>query len=143
MNKGIGIMLLNISVALYLFATGILAFSEKKSAFSLRSYNEIRRAVTAIFKGDFAEVLIVIVAILAVAAGIFIIMKLFNISIPVMELCMIILAIVWLLFIIMIDIVYPLDKNSKITFIDWLRVFAPHVMVLSGIILSTERFGGR
>ena len=144
MNKGIGVLLMNIAVALYLFATGIVGLSgNNNKGFFRADSNEIRAAVNAIFKGDFANVLVIIISVLAIAAGIFIILKLFNVGIPNMELILIILAIVWLIFIVLIDIVAPLNARNKPGFIAWLLVFAPHLMVLSGIILSTDRFGGR
>jgi len=138
MNKSIGGFLLNIAVAIYLLATGILGLTGRK----FFPDGEIRRAVTSLFKGDFAEILIVILGVLAIAAGAFILMKFFGIVIPVTELILIILAIVWIVFIIMIDVVYPINKSRGVNFVDWMRSFGSHLMVLAGIILSTERFGG-
>jgi hypothetical protein len=136
MNKGIGGILLNFAVAIYLLATGILGLTGRKYF----PDGEIRRAVTALFKGNFAEILIVILAVVAIAAGSFILLKFFGISIPAIELLLIILAIVWVVFIIMIDIVYPLNHKGT-NFVDWLRSFGSHLMVLAGITLATERFG--
>jgi len=137
MSKGVGFLLLNFSVAIYLFATGILGLSGRK----FFADGEIRRAVTSLFKGDFAEIIIVILAVLAIAAGVFILFKFFGVSIAITEMLLIILAITWVVFIIMIDIVYPLNHKGT-NFADWLRSFGSHVMVLAGIILATERFGG-
>ena len=139
MNRSLGGILLSFSVAIYLLATGILGVSGRK----FFPDGEIRKAVTSIFKGDLAEILIVILAILAIAAGAFILMKFFGIVIPITELILVILAIVWIVFIIMIDIAHPLNSRVKTNFVDWLRNFGAHLMVLSGIILSTERFGGQ
>ena len=137
MNKSIGLILLNFAVAIYLLATGILGLTGRK----FFPDGEIRRAVTALFKGDLAEILIVILAILAIAAGGFILLKFFGINIPVTELLLVVLAIVLVVFIIMVDVVRPL--NSKGTnFLDWLRSLGSHLMALGGILLATERFGG-
>jgi len=138
MNKSIGLFLLNIAVGIYLLATGILGLTGRK----FFPDGEIRRAVTALFKGDFAEILIVVLSILAVAAGVFVLMKFFGIVIPITELMLVILAIVWVVFIIMIDIVYPLNHNRGVNFVDWLRGLGAHLMALGGIALATERFGG-
>ena len=136
MNKSIGFIVLNISVAIYLLATGILGLTGRK----FFPDGEIRRAVTSLFKGNIAETLIIILAILAIAAGVFILLKFFGIDIAINELILIILAIVWLVFIIMIDIVYPINKGAN--FLDWLRSIGSHLMVLGGIMFATERFGG-
>jgi hypothetical protein len=137
MSKGIAVVLLNFSVALYLFATGIIGITGRR----FLADGEIRRAVTSLFSGDFAEILIVILAVLALAAGVLILVKFFGISIAITELLLIILAVTWVVFILMIDIVYPLNQRG-INFIDWLGTIASHVIVLAGITLATERFGG-
>jgi sterol desaturase/sphingolipid hydroxylase (fatty acid hydroxylase superfamily) len=137
MSKGIGFMVLNFSVALYLFATGIIGITGRR----FFTDGEIRRAVTSFFSGDFADILVVILSVLAIAAGVFILIKFFGISVGITELLLIILAITWAVFILMIDIVYPLNHRG-FNFIDWLRSISSHGMVLAGITLATERFGG-
>ena len=136
MNKSIGLILLNLAVALYLLATGILGVSGRK----FFPDGEIRRGVTALFKGDLAEILITVLAVLCIVAGVFILLKFFGIGIPMTELILVILAIAWIVIIIMIDVVYPLQ--NKVNFVDWMRSFGSHLMVLGGIALATERFGG-
>ena len=141
MDRSIGSYILNFSVALYLIATGILGFSGR-SLFP-NSNPEIRQAVSALFSGDVAEAVIVVLSIMAIAAGGFIILKFFKIEIPIIELLLLILAVVWVVFIIMIDVVAPLNARNKPNFVSWLLGFSSHLMVLAGIILSTGRFGGR
>jgi uncharacterized membrane protein YoaK (UPF0700 family) len=136
MSKSISHFLLNIAVAVYLLATGILGLTGRKYF----PDGEIRRAVTALFKGDIAEALILILAVLAIAAGAFVLLKFLGINIPITELFLLILAIVWVVFIIMIDIVYPLGHKGN--FVEWMRSFGSHLMVLGGITMATERFGG-
>ena len=138
MNRSIGSFLLSAAVAAYLAATGILGLTGRK----FFPNAEIRQAVSAIFKGDFAEVLIVVLSILAIAAGAAVLIRLFGIEFPMSEMVLMVLAIVWLVFIIMIDIYFPLNSRKDTKFVEWLRVFGTHLMVLAGIALSTERFGG-
>jgi hypothetical protein len=141
MSKSVSIsgLPLNIAVAIYLFATGILGLTGRKYF----SDGEIRRAVESLSpKGNIAEMLIVILAILAIAAGVFVLLKLFSIHIPITELFLIILAIVWVVFIIMIDIVYPLNNQKTTNFVNWMIGIGTHLMVLGGICMATERFGG-
>jgi hypothetical protein len=135
MNKGIGFLLLNSSVAAYLFATGILGVTRNTAS-------EISMAVNSLLgRGDFADIIIVVLAVLAIAAGIFILIKFFGINIEISEILLIILAVTWVVFIVMIDIAYPLNHKGT-PFINWLRSIGSHVMVLAGILLATERFGG-
>ena len=137
MNRNLGGTVLNFAVAIYLLATGILGLTGRK----FFPDGEIRRAVTSIFSGNFAEILIVILAIVAIAAGAFILLKFFGVVLPITELLLIILVVVWVIFIIMIDIIAPLNGKGT-NFVDWLRILGSHLMVLAGIALATERFGG-
>ena len=138
MNKSIGAFLLNIAVAAYLFATGILGLTGRR----FLDNNEIRQAVSSLFKGDIVGILTVVISILAIAAGAFILMKFFGIEIPVTELLLVILAVVWVIFIIMIDVVHPLNSKGG-NFLGWLTSISMHLMVLGAILLATERFGGK
>ena len=142
MKRSIGLIVLNFSVAIYLLATGILGVSKEKSLFGVTD-GEIRKAVTAVFgRGDLTDILVIVIGVLAIAAGGFILLKFFGIDIPINELALVILAIVWVVFIIMIDIVTPIDSNSKFNLVDWMKTFGGHAMALGGILLATERFGG-
>ena len=138
MNKSIGFFLLQVSVALYLFATGVLGLSGK----TWFREGEIRRAVTSIFKdGNVAEIIIIVLAVCAVAAGVLLILELFRIEFPITELLLIILMIVWVVFIVMVDIYHPLTTRGS-NFVDILRSLGSHLMVLAGMACISRRFGG-
>jgi len=137
MNKSLGLLILQISVALYLFATGILGVSGK----TWFKEGEIRRAVTAIFSGNIAEILIVIIAICAIAAGILLIIDLFGIEIEITELVLFILMIVWVVFIVLIDVIQPVQKGVS-NVVDYLRQLGSHLMVLGGMACASKRFSG-
>jgi uncharacterized membrane protein YphA (DoxX/SURF4 family) len=134
--KSKGVMLLNLAVAIYLFATGVMGILKE-------SANEIGVAVNEIFKGggSVPEVLTIVLSVVAIAAGIFLIIKLFGVSISNTEMLLIILGVVWLVFILMIDIIYPLSSDFKPAFLPWLRSLGAHAMVLAAILTGTSKFG--
>jgi hypothetical protein len=139
--KSKGLLLLNFSVAIYLFATGIMGVTEKGGG------GEIGTAVYSIFAGgggtgDFARILTVILSVLAIAAGILILIKCFGVTITNTEMLLIVLAVTWLIFILMIDIIYPINKfGANFINLGWLRSFGSHAMVLAAIIMGTNKFG--
>jgi hypothetical protein len=140
MNRGIGMFLMNIAVACYLLCAGILAFNN-----NWLESSEIRRAVTGVIRGgELSNIIVIVLAIFAIAAGVFILLRLFNISLPIpIDLILVVLCIVWLVLIVLIDIIPGLENFGKGNFISWLQPFSTHLMVLAGIALATERFGGR
>ena len=137
MNRSIGLFVLQISVALYLFATGIIGLFGK----SWLGGGEIRQAVLALFRGTFADILIIIFAIIAIAGGILLLLELFGMEFEITELLLTILMIVWVVFIILVDIYYPIRYWGG-NFIYYLRGLASHVMVLGGMACASKRFGG-
>jgi hypothetical protein len=127
----IGMVLLNFAVAIYLFATGIIDLTGSRL-----SGGEIRQGVNAIFSGDFANIIVIILAILAIVAGLFVLLKVFGVAIPNIDLILVILAIAWLVIIILFDFIHSLFKPD---FLPWLRTFGAHLMGLGGILLATGK----
>jgi len=132
MKKSISLTLLNFAVAIYLLATGILGLSGYRDG-------EIYRAVSAIFSGGLAGALIAILAVISIAAGAFVLLKFLGVNVPIVEILLIVLAIAWVVFIIMVDVAYPLRHGTN--FVDWMRSFGSHLMVLGGITILTRRLG--
>jgi len=142
--KSKGLLLLNFAVSIYLFATGIFGITESGQLGSPSAANEIGYAVYSIFqgRGQVPYVLTIILSVIAIAAGVFIFIKLFGVSISNTETLLIILAITWLVFILMIDIIWPISDDSiKFPSLSWLRTLGSHAMVLAAIILGTNKFG--
>jgi uncharacterized membrane protein len=137
MNR-IGSYLLNIAVALYLFSNGITGFNEN---------SHFARMINTIFgKGDFSNVLTAILSICAIAAGIFLLMKLFRVEIRITDLLLMIFICVWVVFIILVDIIGPMNQKDSIfssrrdTW-EFMMQVASHLMVLGALASSTRRFG--
>jgi hypothetical protein len=129
MNRSIGLVVLNISTALYLAATGIMGFSKR---------GELYTAANQIFDGNLANIFAIVLSVCAVAAGVFILLRLFGTEIAITEILLVVLMIVWIVFILLIDII-PLI-NGKFNFVDFLRNSGAHLMVLGGMALATARF---
>jgi hypothetical protein len=127
-----GLILMYIAVAIYLFATGIIDLAGNRF-----SGGEIRQGVHAIFKGDLANIVVIVLAVLAIIAGVFMLLKIFGIAIPSIDLILVILAIAWLVFIILFDFI---DSLFKPDFLPWLKTFGAHLMGLGGILLATGKF---
>jgi hypothetical protein len=133
MNR-IGYFLLNIAAALYLFVNGILGITKDRNA-------EFSKMVSTIFgRGDFSNILITVLSVCGIAAGIFLLLYLFRIRVPITDIILLVFIILWLIFIVIVDIINPL-KGSKFSLLPYLQVLATHLMVLGALFLSTKRFG--
>jgi hypothetical protein len=146
MNKvrvglGLGNLILNISVALYLFANGVLGITTKSSKVFERK-DEFGRMLQTIFgKGDLTDVIIIALSVCAIAAGVFLLLALFKVEIKITDLILFIFVIVWVAFIVIADIIAPMQSKSKLDFLPYLVQLSAHLMVLGGLISSTKRLG--
>jgi hypothetical protein len=142
MNRlGLGNLILNISVALYLFANGVLGIS--KQNFLGQRGGEFGKMIQTIFqKGnrEFIDTLVIILSVCAIAAGIFLLLALFRVEIKITDLILFIFVIVWAVFIVIVDIIYPLGRRN-VEFLPYLVQLSAHLMALGALISSTKRLG--
>jgi len=133
MNK-LGLFLLNIAVSLYLFANGILGLTNSRKC-------QFNTMVSIIFPrgGDFNKVLIIVLSVCAIVAGVFLLTTLFRNNLAVTDLILLIFIVLWVIFIVIVDIIRPL--SNKVEPLEYLTVLSAHFMVLGALISSTRRFG--
>jgi len=131
----LGVLVLNIAVALYLFANGILGFNtgrfDDKGAF----YDMAK----TIFKNNSGAVdtVTIILSVIGIIAGVLLILKLLNIAIPQMDLLMLVIIIVWAVVVVIVNIIQPLqDSNPFQPFLSYLLQLSAHLMVLGALISS-------
>jgi len=137
--KNIGVFLLNIAAALYLFANGIVGISREKVLGISFGGGEFGKMVQTIFgRGDFSDVLTIILSVCAIAAGVFLLLTLFSVKIPITDLILLIFVCLWVAFIVIVDIISPLKDGIKI--LDYLLQITPHVMVLGTLVIANKRF---
>jgi len=136
MNRSIGGFVLYIGTALYLLANGILGIF-----FGAKSGGEFNAILSTIFGGGSATTTVaIIIGILAIVAGVALLLRLFGIDFAFVEIILIGFCILWLLYIIFADIIHPI--MSPPNFFVWLAQLAAHLIVLGAFVSSTYSFGG-
>ncbi|MCL2411247.1 MAG: hypothetical protein FWC97_06340 [Treponema sp.] len=139
MNR-IASFVLNIAVALYLFANGILGITQRP-ALGVPG-GEFGTMVATIFgSGDLTNILTIVLSICAIVAGVFLLLKLFNVDIRITDMILFVFVIVWVVFIVIVDIIRPIQSSVEV--LPYLKGLASHLMVLGALMLSTQRFGNR
>jgi len=140
MNR-LGYFLLNIAVSLYLFANGILGISGNK--WGLGEKSEFYTMVNTIFYGssrNFVFGLTVVLSVCAIVAGVFLLLSVFKNDIALTELILLVFIVLWVIFIVIVDIIKPLQGKGD-SFLVYLTILSAHLMVLGALISSTRRFG--
>jgi hypothetical protein len=134
MKDGLGIFLWKISVALYLIANGVLGLT--KSLFNKGDFWVIFSRIG--FKGDILSVFVAVASVVALVAGIAIILEMLNVTFPFLDTLIFIIAIIWAVYIVIEIIGWITSKDSSL----WpvLQMLAVHIMVLANLLIASKRF---
>jgi hypothetical protein len=127
MKDGLGVFLWKISVALYLIANGVLGLTgggDFKVIFD---------------RMKFPGIFVVIAGVIALVAGICIILEMLNISVSFLDTLILIVAIIWAVFIVIEIVAWLPDLGKNLWHI--LQMLAVHVMVLASLLIASKKFG--
>ena len=131
MKDGLGIFLWKISVALYLIANGVLGFA---------AGGDFRIIFGRIgFSGGTLNIFVIAASVIALVAGIAILLEMFNISFSFLETLIFIVAIIWVVYIV-IEIIAWITHGFD-AFWGTLQMLAVHLMVLASLLVASKKFG--
>ncbi|MDR0656886.1 MAG: hypothetical protein LBG22_11275 [Treponema sp.] len=130
MNRSIGSFLWQIAVALYLFANGVLG---------IQKGGDFKIIYGTLFSGDLLTALTVITGIIALLAGILVLLELFNVEIGFLDTLVLVVAIVWLVYVV-IEIFGWISGKYKQNFLHVLQLLAVHLMVLGSLLVASKKF---
>jgi hypothetical protein len=138
MNR-LGYFLLNIAVSLYLFANGVIGINNKLLDRILDNRIFYNMVSTIFGKGNFTNGLTIVLSVCAIVAGVFLLLSIFKNDIAITEIILLVFIILWVIFIVIVDIIHPLKVKED--FLSYLLHLSAHLMVLGALISSTKRFG--
>ncbi|MDR0323489.1 MAG: hypothetical protein LBI12_03460 [Treponema sp.] len=131
MKEGIGTFLWKISVALYLIANGVLGLSKG---------GDFKIIFDHLLKGN-AGIFIIIAGVIALVAGVAIILEMFNIKLSFLETLIFIIAIIWVVFVIVELVTWITGGYSGSNLWHVLQKLAVHLMVLASLLIASKKFG--
>ena len=126
MRNGIGILVWKISVVLYLIANGILGIQKR---------GDLSAIIGHIIKGN-NDIFVIIAGVIALIAGIAVLLEMLNISIPGRDTLILIIAIIWVIFVIF-KILHLCSGFS----IGGLAELSVYLMVLASLMAASGKFG--
>jgi len=135
MSRGICGFLGQLAAALYLIANGVLGLQGGRRGAGV--FSDILRRMG--FSGDMLNFMLVILSIVALVAGIAILLEMFNIELPILSLVMLIVAIAWVVYIVIT--LFSWITGGFNNFFQELSMLAVNVMVLASLLTASKRFG--
>ncbi|GBU27892.1 hypothetical protein R84B8_01435 [Treponema sp. R8-4-B8] len=132
MEGKLGSFLWKISVALYLIANGVLGLvGSGRGDFSI--------IFGAIF-GKGSGVLVTIASVIALIAGIAILLEMCNVQLSFLDSLILIIAIIWAVYVIVEIVAWITGKYRGSTLWEILQRLAVHLMVLSSLLIASKKF---
>jgi hypothetical protein len=130
MKDGLGVFLWKISVALYLIANGILGLS-KGGDFAI-IFSRIG------LKSGTLSLLVTVASVIALVAGIAILLEMFNFKLSFLDTLIFIVAIIWAVY-IAIEIISWVTSGG----FGWglVQMLAVHLMVFASLLIASKKFG--
>jgi len=132
-SAGLGSLLWKISVALYLIVNGVMGLIPEQ-----KHNGDFYTIFHDMFEGRPPETFLVIAAsVIALIAGIAIVLEMFNVEISFFDTLILIIAIVWAVYVV-IELITLLQHGFSLKA---LLMLAVHIMVLSSLLIASKRFG--
>jgi hypothetical protein len=131
MKDGLGVFLWKISVALYLIANGVLGLSKAGGDFAV-IFNRVG------LKSGTLSLLVAVASVIALVAGIAILLEMLNIKLSFLDTLIFIVAIIWAVYIV-IEIISWVTGGG----FGWglVQMLAVHLMVFASLLIASKKFG--
>lgn len=140
-KRSIGVVLLQISVALFLLVsgiTGLLSSSAGDLAPVVEFFNSLFKSSSVL------TVMIIILSISQIIGGFFLITELFTTDLRITDMILVILIILWIINIVLVDFVGPFGSGSILrstqSLLRYLGTLSSHLMVLGALVLVTKKY---
>ena len=133
MKDGLGIFLWKISVALYLIANGVLGLSTNAGAGDFKIIFDRMGFTNNLF--------VICASVIALIAGIAILLEMFDVSLSFRDNLILIIAIIWAVYVVIEIIGWVTKGVGDNGFWYVLQRLAVHLMVLSSLLIASRKFG--
>lgn len=141
MKRSIGLVILQIAVALYLLVsgvTGLLNSSAGDLAAVFGFLNEFFK------NASISTILVIVLSVSEIIAGFFLIMELFTTDLRVTDMILFIFIVLWVANIVLVDFLYPISNGvsfrSVSGILSYMSILSSHLMVLGAIVIVTKKF---
>lgn len=140
MKRGIGLIILQIAVALYLLISGITGLINTSAG----ELAPVIGFLNDLFKNSsIVTIMIIVLSICEIIAGFFLLTELFTADLRITDIILFIFIILWIINIILIDFVGPISNGSIFKNLNsvllYLSALSSHLMVLGALILVTRK----
>lgn len=131
-DRGIGVFVWQLSVALYLVINGILGLQQYAGGDFLIMFKRMG------LSGNPLNILVICASVIALVAGIALLLELFSIEIPFLDTLVFIVAIIWAVYIVINIVSWMMGGFQDV--LHELQRLAVHLMVFASLLVASKKF---
>ena len=137
-GRGICCTIWQLAAALYLIANGVLGLQGGGGILRGGSgvFHEILHRMG--FRGDTLGLMLTLLSIIAIVAGAAIVLDLFSIEVPFLNIVVLVVGIIWIIYIAITILSWISDGGN---FFQELSRLAVNAMILASLLTASKRFG--
>ncbi|HOC28431.1 MAG TPA: hypothetical protein PKH40_02010 [Treponemataceae bacterium] len=141
MNRSIGVIVLQVAIALYLVVSGISGLINSTAGDLAPVMNYLNRLFDSSSVVTFAGI---ILSVTELIAGFFLLWELFTTDLRITDMILFIIIVLWIANIVLVDFIGPIGEGrtfgSVSSVLRYLGTLSSHLMVLGGLIVVTKKF---
>ena len=138
-GRGICGTIWQLAAALYLFANGVLGLQGGGGILRGGGSGVFANILSRIgFTGGVFDLLLVVLSVIAIAAGIAILLDLFSVELPFLNIVVFIVGIVWIVYIVITLFSWIVSGFGN--FFQELSMLAVNAMILASLLTASKRF---
>ncbi|MBN1616273.1 MAG: hypothetical protein JW875_03095 [Spirochaetales bacterium] len=141
MKRSVGIIIIQISVALFLLVSGITGLI-RSSAGDLAPV--VGFLADLIRNGSVLSIMVIILSVCEIIAGFFLITELFTTDMRITDMILFLFIILWIINIVLVDFIGPIGEGSSFrstsSVLGYLSTLSSHLMVLGALIVVNKKY---
>lgn len=131
-DRGIGVFLWQLSVGLYLIVNGVLGLQRFAGGDFLIMFRRMG------LSGNALNILVICASVIALVAGIALLLELFSIELPFLDTLVFIVAIIWAVYIVINIVSWMMGGFEDV--LHELQRLAVHLMVFASLLVASKKF---
>ncbi len=141
MKRSVGLVILQIAVALFLLVSGVTGLLKS-------SAGDLAPIVTFLNKlfenASLVSLIVIILSVSEIIAGFFLLSELLTTDLRITDMILVVFIILWAANIVLVDFIGPISEGTAFHsvkgILNYLSVLSSHLMVLGALILVTKKF---
>lgn len=141
MKRSVGLIILQIAVALFLLVSGITGLLSSSAGDLAPVVTFLKNALT---NASVATLIVIILSVCEIVAGVFLLGELLTTDLRITDIILMVIIVLWIANIALVDFITPFSGGTSFRSVEsvlkYVSTLSSHLMVLGALICVTKKF---